>query len=721
MTDVIQEAQRLYKDATDATSDQRRQVEEDLRFSDPSDPQQWDDAVKRQRENDPGGSRPCLVMDHTGQYVDNVAGTVAKAPPSLHVVPVDSKADKKVAEQLDGLFRHIEYTSRAPMHYASVLRSAARTGAGYLIVRPEYVNRALNYQEPRIDSEPDPLKVVFDPWCLELDGKGAGFGFLLSSISERDFEARYGAKADKCSFSDVDRQRSEDSRESIIVAEEWISEERKMDMIVFVNPAGEEDTLPEQDYWDACKSYGANFPVLRTFFEKQRVVKWRQMSGSEVFEESEYPADQIGIIPVYGYVGYANGRMTFCGIPRRAMNPQRAYNYHQSELLAYMGNAPKAPWLAPVRAIKGLESLWDRASLDSRAYLPFNDMDDGGIIAAPSRSPIAVNLQNHMAGAEQSLRDLEATIGMYQANLGAPSNETSRVAIDGRKESGETSISHFPLNLSSSLGQVGRICVQMIPRLIDTKRQQRILGIDSTPGFVQIDPKQTQPVQETEKGLSINPSVGQYDVRVVIGTNFTTQRSQAQQALSEVMRTNPEMTTAIAPLWAMNLDVPNAEKLAQVFAAMAPPAVQAILNPEASKQPQTADLVQQNDELKKGLQEAIDHAHSAQQDADEAIEKLADKDEANRIAQYNAETNRLKVTGANMDQIEVIVGQLLSQMLQDAGPLPHDVPEPMPMEEQAPTEAPDEGGEMQPELIEGEMPAPEEIPPEVQPQPMMQE
>jgi hypothetical protein len=52
---------------------------------------------------------------------------------------------------------------------------------------------------------------------------------------------------------------------------------------------------------------------------------------------------------------------------------------------------------------------------------------------------------------------------MYRANLGAPSNETSGVAIDARKEQGEASTSHFPQNLAASLGQVGRICLQMTP------------------------------------------------------------------------------------------------------------------------------------------------------------------------------------------------------------------------------------------------------------------
>ena len=74
--DKVKEMQELYTEAVDATWQQRRQIAEDVAFSDPSDPQQWDSDVKSKRENDPGGARPCLVFDQLGQYVNNVAGQV---------------------------------------------------------------------------------------------------------------------------------------------------------------------------------------------------------------------------------------------------------------------------------------------------------------------------------------------------------------------------------------------------------------------------------------------------------------------------------------------------------------------------------------------------------------------------------------------------------------------------------------------------------------------
>jgi uncharacterized membrane protein len=709
MADDLKHAQEMYEDAIAATHEQRKQIEEDLRFSDPSDPQQWDESVRRQRETDPGGARPCLVMDHTGQYVANVAGQVNKAPPAIHTVPVGSGADVKVSEQLDGMLRHIEYASRAQTHYGIALTSSARTGVGYLVVRPEYVDRALGYQEPRISSVADPLRVVRDPWDVTLDGSDASFGYLLTALSNREFERRFGDKAEKTSFGNDNHRSQASQSKTIIVAEQWYKEEKERNVIVWAGVDGQDMTGSEDEYFAASHAAGMQLQFLRNYRDKYQCVRWRTMSGAEILEtpknadgtEAFYPADSIGIVPVYGYWGITDGRMTYCGIPRRAMNPQRAYNYHMSEQLAHIGTAPKSPWIASTRAIRGLEAIWDRASIESRAYLPYNDIDDAGQpVPQPQRMNLSVNLQNHIVGAEQALHDLEASIGMYQANLGAPSNESSGVAIDARKQQGEASTSHFPQNLAASLGQVGRIIVQMVPKLIDTKRQQRIMGIDMAPSTITIDPEQQEALSQDDKGITINPNVGSYDVRVVVGSSFSTQRSQAQTALAEVMRTNPEMTPAIAPLWAQNLDIPHADKLAQVLAAMAPPAVQAILNPDSSKQPKPEQLMQQMQKAQEALKEAIQHAQDAQQEADDAMQQVDDKRVENAakareldIKAYEAETKRLQLSAQAMtpEQIQLMVAQTIDTMLSHPDPLPSEAlaEEPQelelePMEEQAP-------------------------------------
>ena len=713
MSDTLEEAQCLYRESLDACREQRQQMVEDFEFSDPSNPNQWDAATRLQRENDPGGRRPCLVMDHTSQYVQQVSGQVEQNPPAVHAIPVGGGADKQAAEQIDGRFRHIEHASRASQHYARALTSAARAGVGYLIVRPDYVNRALNWQEPRISSEPNPLNVVCDPWSTETDGSDMSFGFLLTPYSVREFERRWPGK-DAADFGDPETAKRDDTRKSVIIAEQWCKESSTTEVIVYQGADGQETSGDADQYEADSMAAQMQLPVVRKYKDKTEKVLWRRMSGADVLEESEYLASSIGIIPVYGYVGFIDGRMKYCGIPRRARNPQQAYNYHKSELLM-----PGGQLLASKRALAGLETIWDRAQVQRRAFLPWNDQDEDGPVSPPSLIKVGSQLVDHAAGAESALRDIQAAVAMFQANLGAPSNETSGVAIESRKQQGEAGNAHFPSHLAASLGQVGNIVMQMDARLSDTRRKQPIMGIDGTSGHIYVDPDQREAYVKGQDGVSVNPTVGTYGVRVVIGASYSTQRTQTNAAFAEIMRGNPALAPVVAPFWAQTLDFPGSDKFAQAMAAMSPDPVKAILRPEgADNAPDPAKLAQELAQCKQALQEAIKHVHDAQQDADEAIAAKAD---AQRLAEvrereldiqaYNAETNRLKVTGANEQQTQAIVRDLIEQMLSQPDPLPGD-PESAqesqesPGMEQEPAEGQGPDGSAIHEGMEGEAPEP---------------
>ena len=686
MTDTVKEAQLLYKDSMDATFEQRKQILEDMQFSDPSNPDQWDQDIKRQRENDPGGKRPCYVFDQCNQYVQNVTGQVEKQPPAIHAVPVGGGADKRTAEQIDGRFRHIENESRAQQHYRTAMMGAARVGVGHIIVRPALINEGLGYQEPRIGSQPDALRVVLDPWSKELDGSDLDFGYILTSVSFANYERKWGTKRAKRSFGDDGATTQDDQQKSVIVAEQWVKETKERHIQAWTDPNGEECSGTLEEYWAACQKAGVQLERLGDpKKESYRQVKWRLMDGDDVLDtlkdadgkEMPWPSDYIGIVPVYGYVGFKNGRINYCGIPRRARAPQQAYNYHGSEMKAYIATAPRSPWTVPVRAVIGLEALWDRASIESRAYLPYNDIDENGnAIAAPNRTPMNLDMRAHADGAAQALRDIQASIGMYQANIGANSNVTSGVAYDSQKQQGESSTAHFPSHLSDSVGQVGRIVLQMDTRLCDTKRKMTVVGMDQSVSQIYSDPEQEAPYAQEGDDICINTGKGDYGVRVTVGASYATQRKETNAMFTEMLRANKEVAPVIMPFWAQTLDFPGADKFAQAVAAMAPPPIKAILTPEGGKQPDAAALTAEIDQMKQKMQEMMaigQETHSELEEKDEELQKanlkLADKEQENDIKSYEAETRRLQVTGANDEQIKAITRELIEDMLRSPTPL----------------------------------------------------
>ena len=169
-------------------------------------------------------------------------------------------------------------------------------------------------------------------------------------------------------------------------------------------------------------------------------------------------------------------------------------------------------------------------------------------------------------------------------------------------------------------------------------------------------------------------------MRVVVGASYTTQRSQTNAAFAEIMRGNPELAPTVAPFWAQTLDFPDSDKFAQAMAAMAPPPVKAILEPEGKDDaPDPARLAQQLQEMQAALQEAIQHAQEAQQEADqaqqeatEAKQALKDRDAELEIRAYDSKTKRMQVTGVTAEQAELVVRQLIQSMLDHPEPLPGD-------------------------------------------------
>ena len=122
---IIEEALKRFKYCEEAEQQNRARALDDLKFSLG---EQWPDAVRRARENDPNGARPCLTVNKLGQYVRQVVNDSRQNKPAIKVRPVDSGADPEVADKLQGLVRHIEDNSRADIAYDTAIEFAVRAG-----------------------------------------------------------------------------------------------------------------------------------------------------------------------------------------------------------------------------------------------------------------------------------------------------------------------------------------------------------------------------------------------------------------------------------------------------------------------------------------------------------------------------------------------------------------------------------------------------------------
>lgn len=674
--DTLTAAKERFTDAQEAFRDQRNRMIEDLRFSNPSDPQQWDDRARSIRENGPDGARPCLTLDHTNQYVAQTVNDSRQNKPAMSFMPVSGGARVEVAEALDGIARHIEYQSRAQIAYDTGVEHSARVGLGWWRVVPEVVNESLNYQEIRIKRVHDPLAVLCDPDWAEPDGADIQYGFVTTQLTKAAFKRKYPkAAADTWSTKDIAQGWA--AGETLRLCEYFEKVSKSEEKLKVVLPNGTKRLVTEDDYWQVAKEIGTQ-PMLDGDVSSARVkvkydkVMWRTMSGVEVLEETEFPSCHIPLVPVIGYELWIEGKRYLCGMVRRMMEAQRAYNYERSAWVETVALQPKAPFLAAAEAVEGHEAEWSRANRANQAYLPWNAYDEEGRqLPKPDRSSPPTIPAAFAQGAQFADMDIQASVGMYRESLGQQSNAKSGKAILARQREGDTANFHYIDNLSRSIERTGRIVLDMITRLYDEPREARILGQDGSTKAVRIDPKGDAYSVDGEE-TSINPSTGTYDVRVKAGPSYTTLRQEASEGLNQMMQGNPQMAAVVGPVWASMQDWPMADKLSKALLSMAPAPVQQALGDESQAEDanklkqQLQQLEQQAEQMHQMLQMAGQKIQELQsEDKKTTLDGLA-KSAALEIDEYKAQTERMKVMAAAIppEQVAQLAAQLVMQSLQ---------------------------------------------------------
>jgi len=639
MDSSVKEAKERFEACWSAMNDNRVRMLEDLRFSNPAKPEQWDRNAERAR-----GDRPMLVFDQTNQYIAQTVNDGRQNKPSMKVRPVDDNADVKTAKALNGLLYHIQDASRADIATDTALESAARVGLGWMRVVPEVTNAETNEQEIRIKRVHDFTSIVLDDQSTEPDGSDAMDGFVMTPMSAGAFKKAFkGAKV--LSFDEGGWFRDDVVR----VCEYFKVEEKTVSYLTVTDPtSGQQIDLEEDEYWKLSKAVGQGpLPYVKQWTDTQRSVKWTKLSGLEELESTDFPASHVPLIPVIGNELYIEGKRYLCGMVRKGMDAQRAYNYARSTEIELISLQPKVPMMVSAEAVEGYEDEWGDINASGAAYVRWNALDDDGKATIPKPERVqSAQFPAAFAQLSQMARDdLQAAFGMYKSNLGAPSNAVSGRAKMQDQREGDTANFHYIDNLSRSMRHMGSIVLEMIPKIYDTKRVARILGQDGTPSQVIIDPNAPQSYQRDPQGkVTINPSVGKYDVTASTGPAYATLRQEAAEQMAQLFQGNPQTFQILGDLYVKHQDWPYADEAAQRLKAMLPPQLQG-MGDEAQDNPQLQQAMQQ-------LQQAHQQLQQLQGVAQQMEAKLKEKDDTakqsnandhdrNKIAAYQAETQRL--------------------------------------------------------------------------------
>lgn len=576
--------------AFDAWRENWQKWQDDLNFY--SGETQWRDSDRSQRDAE---GRPCLTLNQLPKFVRQVVGDALQNEIGIKVRPVESDRpgaatakvqniagtkDYTYAEVLEGWTRSIEANSMATVAYGGLAAHVSQGGFGFLRALWRYARPDGFEKEIVIRRVRNPLSVLFDPDGMMSDEPlftGARYCFIGVEMDRKAAEKRWKHVT---SFDTIEALALGSSRQ-------WWGTTEKTRAAEYFQIIDEETTyvlLPDGSVqtaaaWEQAALAQLNRgevpaqPVLKRKGWKRRVL-WALIDAGAILEGPyEWPGSLLPVAPALGPETLVNGRFLFESLIRHSHDAQRNFNYWRTAATEAVALAPKAPWLADAASVRGYEKHYEGATTKPRNLLLYNWREGvSGAVPPPRRmDPAGVpaaEIQQSMIASD----DLKNTMGIYDAALGAASNEKSGRAILARQRESDTGTFLWHDAVANAVTMIGRILVDMIPRVFPAQQITRLRMPDGTDDYVRLN-------QEGADGTltPVDLAAQRYDVSVTTGPSYNTQRQEAAAALLDfagvLAQASPQAVMAIADRMAASMDWPGADDIARRLRKLAPPGV----------------------------------------------------------------------------------------------------------------------------------------------------
>lgn len=518
---------------------------------------QWDTYQSQLRRD-----RPCYEFNKVRQSVRQITGDQLQNRPGIKVRPVE-EGDEDTAEIYEGIIRNIESVSHAERAYDNAFQYSCAGGYGVWRVITDYRDDDDFDQDIYIKAVSNPFSAYCDPDAKEFDRRDAKFWFLSDYMGKKAFQAAY-PDADMSEFFEDgvgDSMLSWYADDKVRICEYWY----KVPYERTIAQLNSGEVVDKDDFEKQADVYAASgVTIVREKTIQCEKVMMEIVSGNQRLEGPyEWAGKYIPIVPVWGDMVNIEGRDVWSGMVRFAKDAQRLFNFEQSTLVELVAKQPQQPLTAPAGAIAGFEPYYENLSDSDVPVLPYNLVPGAPNGGQPSRVGSATFPTAWANLSAMSADNIKSTLGIFDASLGARSNETSGRAILARQKEGDVANFVYSDNLAKALKYTGEILVDLIPKIYDTDRVMRIFGKDGAEKWVAINHGMQD---QTGQWTTVNDlNKGKYDVVVDTGPSYTTQRQELADAAMQLAR-NPGPGGLIWQLAFMeNADIPNMEKYVKAF------------------------------------------------------------------------------------------------------------------------------------------------------------
>lgn len=450
--EFIQLALDRFQQCVEAESKNREEALDDWKFKLG---EQWPENYKKDRQAD---GRPCLTMNRLPAQVKQVTNEQRAQRPAAQVNPVGSDADVDTAEVIQGMLRHIEINSDAEIAYDNAFECMVTGGFGYYRIITDYADEEGLEQEIMVEWIENPFTVYLDPAAKKPDKSDAKFGFIFKDMTRLEYEAEY-KDSQLASLEEMTSQGD--------VPAEWLSKDGVR--------------VAEYFYVETEKKKLDNGREVT-----KRKVKWALINAVEILEKQDWLGKYIPIVPVLGDSANIDGKRYLSGIVRNAKDPQRQINFMESAATEAVALAPRAPYTAAAGQTENYPE-WKTANTRNHAVLRYDAMDvQGKPVPPPQRNNVEPPIQAIMLMLRQANDDLKAVTGLYDPSLGNAHQDQSGKAIQNLQKQGDVGNLNWSDNLSRSMRYGYRMILDLIPKIYDTDRIQRIVNPDGSAKMVNI-------------------------------------------------------------------------------------------------------------------------------------------------------------------------------------------------------------------------------------------
>jgi hypothetical protein len=421
------------------------------------------------------------------------------------------------------------------------------------------------YQRIRIEPIYDADSCVFfDLGSKRQDKADAKHCFVLTSYTPEDYKEEWGDDPTSWPKEVTSTEFDWSTPDLVFVAEYYLVEEKKDQIVVFQSPTGGEERYKQSEL-DADEDLVARLSATGRKEVRRKRIKVKKihkylLSGGKVLEDCGYIAGKnIPIVQTYGKRLVVDGVERCMGHVRLAKDAQRLKNMQLSKLgeLSAYSNTEK-PIFTPEQVLSHSQ-MWADDPIKNYPYLLVNAIEDANGQKMPS-GPIAYTKPPQIPPAMAAL--LQITEQDMQDILGNPANAEKMVSNIAEKT---VEMIHQRLDMQSfiymsnhakAVKRGGEIWFSQAQELYtDAGRKMKTVGTHGELGTVEL----MRPIQDEETSANMlenDLSKAALDAAVEVGPSSSSKRDATVRKLTNMLTstTDPETQQVLQSMIMLNME-----------------------------------------------------------------------------------------------------------------------------------------------------------------------